>query len=466
MIALSRRYLPPMTAAKPQTSDGAPPLARSSYAWYVVAILTLASISANIDQQILNLLVRPIERDLGIGDVKMSYLIGLGFALFFAILGLPIARWADRANRRNIMAGGVGLWSVFTSLCATAQTYGRLLALRVGVGVGEATLNAPSVSLLADYFPRERLGAAMSIYSLGIFVGSGAAYFIGGWFVGRLDASAWVTLPVVGTIRPWQTAFLAVGLPGMVIALLFLTVREPARRERVHGPVPIRSVIRYVTSNGRAYGTHSAGFGFFALVNLGIAAWLPTFFERTYGWSAAQAGKVQGILTMTVGAASVVAGGWLTDWLLARGVRDAPLRVGMVGAVGMLVAATAYPLMPTATLAVVWLAVVNVFAALPWGAASVAAAEMAPAALRAQGAALFFFVLSFSRVFGPSAVAWLTEYAFHDPAAVRYSLAIVNVVGMSLAFALLAAGLGAYRRTVERRDSAFLDAPVGEMRDA
>ena len=351
------------------------------YAWYVVAVMTLAYVSAFVDRQILSLLVPPIKRDLGISDTQMSFLIGLAFSVFFTLLGLPIARLADRRSRRNIMATGVGLWSVFTALCATAQTYGRLLVMRVGVGVGEATINAPSVSLIADYFPRERLSRAMSVFSLGIFLGSGLAYFIGGSIVGVVSEQGRWVLPVIGAIRPWQSVFLAVGLPGLLVALLFLTIREPARggEGTAHGePLPYGVLFDYLRLNRRTFFTHSFGFATSALVNYGIAAWLATFLMRTYGWTAEHAGHVQGVLTMTIGVVGTLVGGWLADWYVRHGTIDGPLRVGMIGAAGMLVSETAYPLMPTATLAVVWLAVVNFFAALPWGAASAAAAEIVP----------------------------------------------------------------------------------------
>ncbi len=281
---------------------------RAAYAWYVVAILTLANVSANVDQQIFNLLVRPIERDFGIGDVQISYLQGIAFALFFAVLGFPIARWADRFSRRNIMAAGVGLWSILTTLQATARTYGRLFAIRVGVGVGEASLQAPAVSLLADYFPPERLGRAMSVFGLGIFVGSGAAYFIGGWVVGLVSVDQWWTVPLIGAIRPWQVVFLAVGLPGIAIALLFFSVREPRRTWSEAGAAaPSLAVLgRYMSANARTYRTQGIGFSLYALNNYGLAAWIPTFFVRTYKWQESDAGKVQGILTMTIGTAGVL----------------------------------------------------------------------------------------------------------------------------------------------------------------
>src|SRR4051812_13529528 len=182
--------------------------ASSAYAWYVVGILSLANVSNWVDRQILGVLVGPIKRDFGISDTQMSLLLGLAFAVFFAVMGLPIARLADRYSRRNIIATGVGLWSLFTSLCATARNYAHFFLLRMGVGVGEATLSAPAISMIADYFPRERLGRAMSVFQMGTFLGAGAGYFIGGWVAALAEAQGDVTLPIVGMIRPWQTAFL------------------------------------------------------------------------------------------------------------------------------------------------------------------------------------------------------------------------------------------------------------------
>jgi MFS family permease len=427
------------------------------YAWYVVGVLTLANISGFIDRQILSLLVPSIKRDLGITDTQMSYLIGLSFSVFYTVLGLPIARWADRGNRRNIMAGGVAVWSVMTMLCGVARTYGRLLLTRIGVGVGEATLAAPSVSLIADYFPAERLGTAMSVYSLGVFLGSGLAYFIGGWTVGLVSAVDTWQWPIVGAIRPWQSVFFFVGAPGLLVAALMLTVREPrvgaGRDARARAqPVPVSALVAYVRKNRRTFATHSVGFALSATVNYGIAAWLATFLVRTYGWSASRAGMVQGVLTMTVGVAGVLAGGRVADRFVRAGRVDGALRVGMIGAAGMLISATAYPLMPTAALAVAWLAVVNFFAAFPWGAASAAAAEMVPPPLRAQGAALYFLVMNLvSAILGPTSVALVTDYVFRDENALRYSLAVVNVLGMTGALALFAAGLPAYRRTLANR---------------
>jgi MFS family permease len=423
------------------------------YAWYVVAVLTLANISGFVDRQILSLLVRPIQRDFGITDTQMSYLLGLSFAVFYSVLGIPIARWADRSTRKTIIGGGVALWSVFTALCATASTYGRLFVMRLGVGVGEASLQAPGVSLIADCFPRERLSRAMSVYSLGIFIGSGLAYLIGGWVVGFAAAAGTVDVPLIGSVHPWQTVFLAVGLPGLVVALLILTLREPPRTVDVSAQPSFAEFLRYVGRHKVTYLTHGLGFAVSAAVNFALAGWIPTLLVRAYGWDEGRAGIAQGSLTITIGVVGVLAGGRLADRYVARGKIDGPIRVGIIGAIGMLISGTVFPLMPTATLAIVCLAVVNFFAAFPWGAASAAAAEMVPAELRAQGAALFFLLLNLiSQTLGPLSVALFNDHVFGRGEGVRYSIAIVTATGMLLTIALLAAGLAAYRRTVAARD--------------
>jgi MFS family permease len=422
------------------------------YAWYVVGVLTLANVSGFVDRQILSLLVIPIRRDLGISDTQMSLLMGLSFTLFQTALGVPIGRLADSRSRRAIIAAGITAWSVMTMACGLTRTYAHLLLARIGVGVGEAALQAPAVSLVADYFPRARRATAMSVYTLGTFVGSGLAYLVGGTVAGAAMAPDRWHWPVVGELYPWQGVFFMVGAPGLLVALLFYTVREPSRSGTAAGarPMPLTALGRYVRANAATFTTQSLGFALSATVNYGIAAWLPTFLVRTYGWPIARAGVVQGTLTMTVGVLGVVTGGRVADRLVRRGVVDGPLRVGIVGALGMLVFAGLYPLMPTAVLAVMLLAPVNFFAAFPWGAAYAAAAETMPNRLRAQGTALYVLVINLvSGTLGATAVALVTDRVFGDDLALRYSLSIVSAIGMLLAAALLAAGLGPYRRTVQ-----------------
>lgn len=424
------------------------------YAWYLVGVLTLANISGWIDRQILTLLAPAIREDLGLSLTEMSYLIGLPFAIFFTVMGIPIARMADSGNRRNIIAGGIALWSIMTALCGLASTYTRLLLARIGVGVGEAALQAPGTSLIADYFPRERLGSAMGVYAMGSFIGSGLAYAVGGWVIGLATQSESWTVPLIGSLRGWQVVFLVVGLPGLLVALLMLTIREPRRQGQHRVRVPLNTLFAYIGANIRTYLCVTLGYALSLTVNLGIASWLATFLVQRHEWPASRAGIVMGTLTMTIGTAGVIIGGRLTDAFVRRGWADAPLRIGIIACIGMLVSATAYPFAATATTAIIWLALVNFFAAFPWGAASAAAADIVPASMRAQGVALYAFVLTLvASALGPISVAAVTDYVFRDESALRVSLALVNVVGMTGAIILFVIGMPAYRRTIAQRDS-------------
>lgn len=442
----------PTTSATAPTRGGL----TSGQAWYAVAILTLANVSGAIDRQIFTSLVGPVKRDLGLTDTQVSLLMGFGFAVFFSIFGLAIGRMVDRRRRTTIVAVGAALWSVMTAVTGVARSYTQLLFARVGVGVGEATLSPAAVSIIGDAFPRGRLGTAMSVYMLGTFFGSGVSYALGAWIVSVKDAPGMVTVPVFGAMHPWQTVFFIIGLPGLLVTALMLTVREPTRT-RADGasadtasPVSTAQVVAYLRANARTMTALCLGFMFSASVNWGIGAWLQTFFERTHGWSVAQAGALQGALTMGLGPVGTLLGGWLADRYAQRGVIDAPLRIGIMGALGMIVCAGLYPVVPSATVAAALLVPVNLFAALPWGAANSAIAQAMPSRMRGQGSAIFQLMVGLSGGIGPTAVALVTDRVFHDDAALRWSLMSVTIVGMTLAALILAWGRPAYRATVMR----------------
>lgn len=454
---------PPSSGSPPVSDPTASPSPRlrdalsQGHAWYIVAILTLANVSGFVDRQILSLLVEPVKRDLGVTDTQVSLLMGLSFAVFYSVLGIPIGRLADRSSRRAIVAVGAALWSLMTALSGLARSFGQLFAMRIGVGVGEATLGPSAVSMIADAFPRERRGTAMSVYMLGTFLGSGIAYALGAWVVSLTANQAPWQWPLVGEIRPWQSVFFVVGLPGLLIAALAMTMREPARSggDGAGSDSPsFAEVMAYFRRHRRTMLTLSFGFACSAAVNYGIGAWLATFFVRTHGWTASEAGTLQGVLTMTLGVAGTLLGGWLTDRWVRAGRVDAPVTVGVLAAAGMIVTAGVYPLVPSATVAAVLLAPLNIFAAMPWGAANAAIAEALPARMRGQGSAVYFLVVNlFAGAFGPTAVALLTDRVFGDPAALRWSLAACAIGGMSLTMLLLGFGRAAYRTTVATREN-------------
>ena len=421
----------------------------STRAWYTLAVLTLANVSGLVDRQIVALLVEPIKRDLLISDTQVSLLMGLSFVLFYSVLGVPVGALVDRYSRRRIVAIGAVLWSGMTMMCGFAHTFLQLLVLRMGVGVGEATLGPAAVSLISDVFPRERRARAMSVFSVGTFLGSGIAYAIGAYVAGLSADAAMIVLPFGASIRSWQVVFLVVGAPGLVVAALALTMREP---RGLAPPPPQRfdEVLDYFGRHRRTLATLSFGFACSSAVNYGIAAWLATFFVRTHGWTVSDAGALQGGLTMTVGVVGALAGGWLTDRWVTRGRTDAPLRIAMLAAVGMIVTAGTYPLVGSSLVAAWLLVPVNLFAAMPWGAANAAVANALPSHLRGQGTALYLLVVNlFAGVVGPTSVAVITDRMFADPRALRYSLTICTVGGMIAAIAILGSGLRSYRRTAD-----------------
>src|SRR5579863_5184324 len=172
--------------------DDYPP---ANYAWYVVGVLTLAYVFSFIDRQILSLLVGPIQSDMGIGDKQMGLLMGLTFAIFYTLFGIPLGRLADTSNRRNIIAAGIAVWSLMTAGCGLTRKFWQLALMRIGVGVGEAALSPSAYSLIADYFPPQRRSLAMSVYTIGIYVGSGLAFILGGIVISFSKSQQDVVLP-------------------------------------------------------------------------------------------------------------------------------------------------------------------------------------------------------------------------------------------------------------------------------
>lgn len=230
------------------------------YRWYVVGILSLAYVFSFIDRIIMSLLVEPIRADLGITDTQVSLLSGLAFALFYTFFGIPVALLADRSRRRTLIAAGITFWCFMTAACGLAQNFWQLFAARMGVGAGEATLSPAATSLIGDYFPRHLLGRAVAVYTMGISIGSGIALIMGGKIVAAVTEMGGVTLPIVGELKAWQAAFMLVGLPGLVVAALMFTVKEPQRRQRLQTkPVPLAEGFRFIWQHRKTYGAHFFG---------------------------------------------------------------------------------------------------------------------------------------------------------------------------------------------------------------
>jgi MFS family permease len=414
-----------------------------------VGILLLAYTLSFIDRMILSLLVGPIRADLGISDTQMSLLMGFAFAVFYSALGIPLGWLADRRGRRSLIAAGVAAWSLMTAACALARSYAGLFLVRIGVGVGEATLSPAAYSLLGDYFPREKLGRAMAVYSIGVPLGSGIALVAGSLVVKAVTEGPSVVLPLVGEMAPWRMAFIWIGLPGLLVAaLVALTVREPARIG--DGTVAVRGEFgAFLKAHPAALAAHFGGMSLVALVMYGAMAWIPQFLHRTYAMPVPQAGLWFGVATAVCGACGLLLGGWLADRLYRRGHKDAHLRVIRLNAILLLPLFVGMALAPAAGIALALMILGMLIGTIHGGVAGAALQMIAPNRLRGRLVALYFLVANLVGLgLGPTAIALVTDRVFHDDAALRYGLAIVTAVALPLSALILTLGLKPFARAV------------------
>lgn len=428
-----------------------PPWPSPRYAWYVVGVLLLAYTLSFIDRMILSLLISPIRSALHVSDTQVSLLLGMAFALFYTVLGLPLGWIADRKNRRTLMIAGVAIWSVMTAGCGLAGSFWTLFLARMGVGIGEATLSPSAYSVLSDYFPKDKLARAVAVYSLGVPLGAGIALVLGAFVIKLIIAAPPVVLPLLGSIEAWRLTFLWVAAPGLAVAALLFTVREPYRRGRTLQVAAGRGdgFVPFLATHRWAISAHIGGMSLISLFMYGLMAWTPTFFARTYGLSPADAGLGFGVVMAVCGTGGLLLGGWLADRKFAAGRRDAllwtmRLSILLGGPFLFLM-----PLMPSPALAFVLLTV-GMFLITMHGVAGAALQLITPNQYRARLAAIYMFVANLVGMgLGPTAFALVTDYVFHDDASLRYSIAIVAAIALPLAAVVLSLGLKPFARSVE-----------------
>jgi len=432
------------------------------YGWYVVIILTVAYAVSFLDRQILALLVQPIKSDLGINDTQISLLLGLAFAIFYTVLAIPLGRMADHRSRRGMIAIGITVWCLMTAACGLAKNFIQLFIARIGVGVGEATLNPAALSMISDYFPRERRGKAVAFYSLGISLGGGIAMLVGGQVIGYVSNAPAVSLPVVGELAAWQTVLMWVGLPGLVIAVLMGTVKEPVRQDKLQvqdqsdesGDVmPIGQVIQFLLQRWRTYITLFMGMSVVTIIGYAYMFWIPTMFVRTWGWTIPEISKAYGLVVLAAGPTGVALGGWLGDGLYRRGHRDGHMRATLVGVLILIGFSIAAPLMSSPGWAVAMLFPATVGAAMPSATGAASLMMIVPNQMRAVTAAMYYFVISIlGLVLGSTSVALVTDYVFADDTALRYSIVCVVIGSGVLALGFLINNLKHFRESVIEAD--------------
>ncbi len=432
---------------QPSVAETAWPPART--AWFAAIVLMLANTLAFVDRQALALLVQPIKQDLGASDTAMSLLYGLSFTMFYVLVGLPVARLADRSNRRNIIAFSIFLWSIATAACGLARSFGTLFAARVAVGAGEGGLSPSAYSILSDYFPRNKLAAAMGVYQMGIYLGGAMALVLGGLIAGSIPPASTIDLPLLGATKGWQCLFLLLGIPGILLSLLLLAVREPARR--VSGGdqevAPLSAFFSHLGGRKAAYFGIGLGFALMILVGNGTGAWIPAFFERRFGWSTAEIGAKYGLIVFFCGTSGALIGGFVASWLQGRGIARGNLWAAVVGFTVLIPITIAFPLMPTPELALALIGAMNFFAGFNFGGGLATLQELTPNRMRALVSAGYMLLINLvGATLGPTTVALVTDYWFRDPAALHYAISFTCAIASPLSLVCLLIGMAGVRR--------------------
>jgi len=281
------------------------------YQRYALALLLLVYIFNFVDRQVVTILLEDIRREFDLSDSQLGFFGGTAFALFYSTLGIPIARWADRGVRRNIIALALAVWSLMTAFQGTARSFLVLAIARVGVGVGEAGCSPPAHSMIADYFPPERRATALGFYAMGIPIGSAIGLMLGGWVTENIG---------------WREAFMIVGLPGLALAVLVrATLKEPIRGyyDPPTKPVPqdsILDVARFLMARRSFVHLAFAG-SLHAFYGYGAASFVAPFFQRVHAFAPAELGMWLGLISLTTGVAGTFLGGYVADRIAIRDVR-------------------------------------------------------------------------------------------------------------------------------------------------
>ena len=402
-----------------------------TYAWYVAGLLSLVYILSYVDRYILSLLIEPIKLSLNLSDFQIGLLIGPAFVILFAIVGLPIGWLVDRKNRSILLSVGIAVWSVMTAACGLANSFVTLFLMRVGVGIGETTAAPCSFSLFGDYFPKEIRPRAVALFMLGAPAGAGVTYIIGGQIVEYIAQSPSIVIPFFGKLMAWQSAFLIVGLPGLLVSLMVLiTVREPKRQEvlseKESGPT-LSEAASYMLEHKSSYASLFGGI--IGITAIGAASfWIPALYERTWGWTVSQTGMIVGTILIVSGIIGTTGGGWIASQLIKRGINNGPYYTVLSGALLVLPCAVMYPLAPSAEIAsIIWF-VGMLGMSVTSGTSPSCIIAITPGELRGQATVIFFFVLGlFGSLVGPTLVGYLTDLS-GDPAFIKYSLSITGLL--------------------------------------
>jgi MFS family permease len=387
--------------------------------------------------------------------------MGASFAVFYSFFGIPLGRLADTRSRRLLISVGVGVWSVMTAGSGLTRTFWQLALMRMGVGVGEASLSPAAYSLIADYFPRESLGVAISVYYMGVYLGTSVSLLLTGQIIDMIGHTPTIVVPILGAMASWRITFLVVGLPGALFALLAYTFKEPARLGLIKaGAIKASGGEAADLSFGLALAEMkrrwkpllgiSIGAIFQAVPTYALISWTPTFLQRVHGWTPGHSGRVLAGLLLSFGCLGMFTGGRLSDHFQKSGAREGPLQVGVICAIGTAIFLPAAFLMKQSEPALFLMGPGIFFLSLAMGTSPAALQPIFPNQVRGQVSALFLFCLSLGGLsLGPLMPGFLNDHLFHDGQMIGSSLAITIGAAAVLMLIAFRSTYSAYRTQYE-----------------
>ena len=406
---------------EPASSSSAAAPVSKSYRRYVLVVLTLVYTLNFIDRQILVILQESIKLDMGLSDSQLGLLTGFAFAIFYVTVGIPIARWADIGNRRNIVSLAIAVWSGMTAISGLTQNFWQLLMARIGVGVGEAGGSPPSHSIISDYYPAEQRGSALSFYSTGVYIGILFGFLIGGWINSEFG---------------WRAAFFVVGVPGFLVALLVrLTIREPVRGgldgRALETPATMGETLRKLRGYS-SFRLFAIAGGLNAFSSYGFGNFMPSFLIRSHGFSSMEVGTSLALITGIGGALGTYLGGVLADRF---GAQDKRWYLWIAA----ITSGCSVPLMFFAVfvgdprLALGCLFFATMLGAFYLGPVIAISHTLVSPSMRAMASAILFFILNLIGLgMGPLVVGMVSDFLSptYGSESLRYSLGVVSFVNL------------------------------------
>jgi len=390
-----------------------------NYGWSMVGLLTLAYIFSMLDRYILGYLIKPIKDDLGFSDLEVGLMTGPAFTLLYATTAIPIGLLVDRRSRTKIIAIGIAVWSLATVMTGFARTFWSMFIARMAVGIGEAVLSPAAFSIIGDSFAPQKRAKPIAFYSGALVIASGLTGFIIAFLLGLADGTIY-KLPFIGEVPSWQFIFVCVGAPGLVIALIFLAIKDAPRTESAQKPDEnLSDAFKFILSRLPMFLCFMTIFITMVAVAYAQFNWQPEMFERTYGtedWSRKNYAARNGTAVLFIGLVTYLFSGFISDWWSAKGQRLAPLLLSVIGLLILVPAQFIGPLMPSG-----WVAFfcVNVLGTIGIGMVSctgvTALLQVVPGQVRGFTVALYYMTMSFvGGLTSPLLVGYMSSNVFGE----------------------------------------------------